>query len=213
MLKSTEKIINAHLNDHIIRDVDLDFLLKVSPAKRYAIVNRLLKSGELIRICRGFYTLNKKYQKDLPDQNYFANRIAPFSFISTESALSFYHLIPERVTQTTSIDPFGRNRKFKTPYGIFTYNRVPIKIRYFYFGVNMIKSGAQFIYMATPLRALMDYVYKHKIENANVSFLEKSLRIEKEAIVKITKSEIKKLRMVYDSRYVKRFLKNLLQEL
>ena len=164
-------------------------------------------------MCRGYYTLHHKYQKEKAlGEFYIANRIVPFSFVSCESALSFHNLIPERVTQITSIAAFGRNKKFETPYGDFIYRVLPILPMYFYYGVNMIETNKQIIYIASPLRALMDYVYCHKIENANTHFLIESLRIEKIDIDNITKKEITVLQDVYQSRYVIQFLKNMLGE-
>lgn len=215
MQKSTELIIDNHLNEHIIRECDLAFLFGGTAARRYALVNKAVKKGELIRLCRGYYTLNHKYQKENTlSPFYVANRIMPYSYISLESALSFHHLIPERVTQTISIAAFGRNKKFETPYGEFIYYVPPIPARYFYFGVEMFEENNQIIYITTPLRALMDYVYYRKIENANCDFLINSLRIEEEDIVeKITFSEITVLKTLYQSRYISHFLKNLTHEL
>src|SRR5204863_9314057 len=136
------------------------------------LVNKAIKKNELIRLCRGYYTLHHKYLKEkLLNELYIANRIVPFSFVSAEYALSFHNLIPERVTQVTSIAAFGRNKKFETPYGNFVYRILPILPLYFYYGVQMIEMNNQIIYIASPLRALMDYVYCHTIENANTDFL------------------------------------------
>ncbi len=213
MQKSTELIIDNHLHEHIIRENDLAALFKGTPARRYALVNKAIKKNELIRLCRGYYTLHYKYQKENAlHPFYIANRIVPFSYASSESALSFHNLIPERVTQVTSIAAFSRNKKFETPYGYFVYRAIPILPLYFYYGVQMINVNNQIVYIATPLRALMDYVYCHKVENANIHFLTESLRIEETDIEKITFREITVLKNVYQSRYVMRLLKNLLDE-
>lgn len=199
-----------HLNEHIIREDDLESLFQGTPARRYALVNKAIKSGELVRLCRGYYTLHHRYQKEKTlDTFYIANRIVPFSFVSCESALSFHNFIPERILQTNSIAPFGRNKKFETPYGNFIYRVLPILPACFYFGVQMIVLNNHIVYIASPLRALMDYVYCHKIKNANAHFLVESLRIEKKNIDAITKKEITVLRGVYRSRYVTTLLKNL----
>lgn len=213
MLKSTDNIIENQLHEHIIRESDLAALFKGTPARRYALVNKAIKKNELIRLCRGYYTLHHKYLKEKAlNELYIANRIVPFSFVSAEYALSFHNLIPERVTQVTSIAAFGRNKKFETPYGHFVYRTLPILPAYFYYGVQMIEMNNQIIYIASPLRALMDYMYDHKIENANTDFLIKSLRMEESDIAAITRKEITVLKEVYQSRYVTQFLNNLLSE-
>ena len=163
---------------------------------------------------RGFYVLAWKYQEQHPLSTYaIANRLVPFSFITAETALSFHNLIPERITTTISMAAFGRNYKMNTNCGYFAYHVAPIKPSFFYYGVQVIKENDLLIYMATPLRALMDYVYFHKIKNADVNFLLHSLRIEMDDIEKITRKEITVLRNVYQSRYVMQFLQNLMDEL
>src|SRR5665213_3268799 len=99
MISNAEKLADMQLHEHIIRDSDLSQLLKVSDASRYGLVNKALKKGEINRICRGFYTVTQKYQKQSFSLYYIANRIVPHSFVSAESALSFHGWIPERIIQ------------------------------------------------------------------------------------------------------------------
>lgn len=212
MLSSTTMIVKNDLNQHIIRDCDLNYLFQGSAAKRYALVNKALKKGELIRICRGFYIVADKYQQDKFSRYYLANRIVANSFITAESALSFHGWIPEAVTQVISVTAFGRNREYQTPMGRFIYKRLPIKDAQFYFGVNGEQINQQHIYVASPLRALMDYMYWHKINNAGYDFLQTSLRIEPENIHQLQASDIMSMMTVYKSSYAVKFLKNLLKE-
>ena len=209
MLKSTEQIIEHALHDHIIRDSDLSHVFKGTAARRYALVNKMLKKGELLRLCRGFYMLARKYQKHTFSQYYFANRILPSSFVTAESALSFHGWIGERITQVTSITAFGRGRDFKTSLGVFIYRVTPVLAKHFYYGIHLIEMDGQAIYIASPLRALIDYVYLHKIKNANIDFLHQSLRIEIDELRTITMQEIKALKPIYRSHYVQQFLRNL----
>lgn len=212
MLKTTELLINHKLQQRVIRDSDLSYLFRGSAARRYGLVNKALKKGELIRLCRGFYMLAPKYQKQHLSRYYIANRIVPHSFITAESALSFHHLIPERVTQVTSISAFGRSREYNTPLGLFCYHVAPVHRKNFYLGVNLIEINEQFIYMASPLRALIDYIYWHKVQHANFDYLEHSLRIERDDLALISAAEAKALRSVYDVRYVKKFLSDVIEE-
>lgn len=213
MQRATEQIIENNLHAHIIRDSDLAHLFKGSEARRYALVNKALKKGELVRLRRGYYTLNQRYLTQLPHTHYIANRIVQNSFITAESALSFHHFIPERVTQTISVAAYGRNRQYTTPFGSFVYYVTPVTLQAFFLGVELIKRDQQFVYIATPLRALVDYIYLHKIDNANMHFLTDSLRIEPQYISIIKKNEIKLFFSLYRSQYVRTFLKNLLKEI
>ncbi len=61
MLKSTAHLLESHLKNHLIRDEDLAYVFKGTSARRYALVNKAIKKGELIRLCRGVYALATKY--------------------------------------------------------------------------------------------------------------------------------------------------------
>jgi hypothetical protein len=212
MLKSTELIMDKKLHHHIIRDGDLAHLFGGTAARRYGLVNKALEKGELIRLCRGYYTLSSKYMTHPLSTAYIANRLVPNSFVSAESALSFHGWIPERVAQTVSICGLGRNRSFQTPLGDFIYYKTPVEPSKFFRGVELKQSLVHTLYMASPLRALMDYIYLHKVDNADSNFLVDSLRIDNENLARIKTEEIKVSMSVYKALRVKRFLQNLLEE-
>lgn len=213
MLQSTELIMDQKLHHHIIRDSDLAHLFKGTPARRYGLVNKAINKGELIRLCRGYYTLSSKYMEHPLSTTYIANRLVPNSFVSAESALSFHGWIPERITQTISICAAGRNKTFQTPLGDFVYYNTPTETVCFFYGVELEESFSQSIYVASPLRALMDYVYLHKTSDANTTFLTDSLRIDEEHLLDIKKDDIESLMLVYKASNVNQLLQNLLLEI
>src|SRR5258708_2453039 len=98
-----DKIMEVNFADHLFTDVDLDCLLNRTPAARYGMVNKALKKGEVIKIRRGLYLLADKYRHKKLSKFFLASRIAPHSYISLESAFSYYGWIPEYVTTVTSI--------------------------------------------------------------------------------------------------------------
>src|SRR5476651_2160025 len=98
-----DMIIEAGFIDHIFTDVDLNSLLDGTPAARYGMTNKALKKGELIKIRRGLYLLADKYRHKKLSKFFLASRIAPHSYISFESAMSYYGWIPERVATVTSV--------------------------------------------------------------------------------------------------------------
>jgi len=211
MLDSTEQIIHSELQHHAFRDEDLAVLFGGSPARRYGLVNKALKSGELIQIRRGLYILGPKYHSTGFSKYYLANHIVPYSYVTAESALSFYGWIPERVTQITSASAFGRNKQFCTPLGDFCYwAPKKINLNHFFSGVDYIQLNAsQYSWIATPLRALIDYVSWHKVNKPDLKFLHESLRIEVDHLKTIMHANITQLMSVYDSNRVTQFLKNL----
>src|SRR5580698_4123620 len=93
-----DKIIESGFADHILSDIDLHNLLGGTSAARYGMVNKAIKKGELIKIRRGLYLLADKYRHKKLSKFFLASRIVPHSYISLESALSYYGWIPERVT-------------------------------------------------------------------------------------------------------------------
>lgn len=213
MLRSTELIINSGAHRHILKDTDLADIFQGSTARRYALVNKALKKGELIRLCRGYYTLANRYLTQPLDSNMVANRLVPHSYVSGESALSFHNWIPERVQQTISVCAFGRNRRFATPIGEFLYYKTSTNSLHFYDGVELHENQSKCIYVASPLRALMDYIYIHKLDDVSLEFLTGSLRIEREQTQTIEKKEIAALQNVCRSSRVHQFLLMLNQEL
>lgn len=213
MLKSTQTIIDNDLHHHLIRDRDLSALFGGSDARRYALVNKGLKQGELIRLTRGNYILNNRYLNSLFSKPYLANRLLAHSFVSAESALSFHGWIPERVSETVSICAFGRSRAFDTPIGRFCYHTIPVDPAHFYTGVELLSENKHYLYIASPPRAILDLIYLNKINNANMAYLIDGLRIDEEPLMKINKKDIAALLPVYRSKRIKQFVNQLMNEI
>jgi hypothetical protein len=211
----TDKIIEAAFIEHILTDVDLNNLLDgASPAARYGMVNKALKKGELIKVRRGLYILADKYRRNKLSKYYFASRIIPSSYISLESALSYYGWIPELVTTVTSILAIGRTKKFTTPLGEYIYYQLPFNEYEFLTGVKRVEEvrGKPFL-LASPLRALADYVYIKKIDGVDLNYLTNSLRIDVEQLMQIEANDFSEIKKIYRSKRVLCFLDNLKQEL
>ncbi len=214
MLHSTEKILATDLSRHVIHDIDLASIFKGSSASRYGIVNKALKKRELIPLRRGLYMVAPKYLPQYFSLYYLANHIVEISYVTAESALGFHGWIPERATaQIVSVTTFGRSREFSTELAQFIYHVHPIRKENFLIGVNVVIIADKPVWMATPLRALIDYIYWHKIDNANLKFLSNSLRIENDNIIGIKLAEINELGLVYKSARVHKFLAALAVEI
>lgn len=83
-------------------------------------VTTLLREGCIIQIRRGLYVLGNIYRRDI-SLHVLANLIYGPSYISFESALSYYGFNPERVVNPTSVC-FKRKKQYSTPLGVFTYH-------------------------------------------------------------------------------------------
>ncbi|HRM35923.1 MAG TPA: hypothetical protein PLX81_06120, partial [Aliarcobacter cryaerophilus] len=111
-------------------------------------ISNLIRNGDLIRLKKGFYTFSKPYQTKPIDLISVANSLYTPSYVSFDYALSFYGMIPERVSEITSAT--SKNEKlFETPIGRFSYKKVSIEA--YSLGVDWIYDdieGGKFI--ATP---------------------------------------------------------------
>lgn len=190
---------------------DLAVLFPGSEDRRYGLVKRALASGEIIRIRRGLYCLAPKYQKKSMNLYALAQHVHGPSYVSLESALSWHGWIPEAVHAVTSVS-FKKSREFKTPLGIFSYDRVPQRV--FYSEVERLAdaSGNVFL-MARPLKALVDYVYVRKRDWAGIEPVVSDLRIEPEELEQITGGMLDALSRNYSESRVKRFLERLREDL
>lgn len=192
-----------------IRDTDFAILLKESAEARYGLIKRALKSGELIRLKRGVYLIGKPYKKMSPNLYEVAQLIYGPSYISVESALSYHQWIPEAVYVTTSVTP-KRATLFKTPVGEFSFSTIPVSE--FYLGVERIETQDAIFLMATPLKALADYVYIYSKTWKTIQEMAIDLRIEFEKISSINPIDLKVLSNAYPSKRVKLFLNQILKE-
>lgn len=167
-------------------------------------ISNLVKSGELTRLKKGFYTFSKAYLTKPIDLISVANTLYTPSYVSFDYALSYYGMIPERVSEVTSAT--SKNEKlFETPVGRFSYKKVPLKayalgVDWFYDDVE----GGRFI--ATPEKALCDKIrYDRGIgtltQSGMVDYLKYDLRLE---ITKPLDAElIEEIATAYRSRNLK----------
>lgn len=210
MNKLTEKIFEDAPYSYFTSQ-DVATLFPESEDKRYGLVKRAIAGGEIIHIRRGLYCLATKYQKKKINLYALAQHIYGPSHVSLESALSWHGWIPEAVYTLTSVSS-GKSKEFKTPLGAFSYNRVPQKV--FYAGVERLSDEAGNIFlMASPMKALADYVYVNRRDWAELKPAVESLRIEPEEFESVTSEDIDALIENYTSRRVQKFLKGLRKDL
>ncbi len=116
---------------------------------------RWVKSGRINQLRRGLYALAPPYQKTRPHPFLVANRLQRASYVSLQSALAFYGLIPEMVNITVSVTT-GRPERLVTPLGIFEFRHIKLDLL---FGYQMTNFGGQNALVASPEKALLELVY------------------------------------------------------
>ena len=119
-------------------------------------LSRWVKTGRLIKLHKGLYTLAGPYRKIKPEPFSIANRLKSASYVSLQSALARYGLIPEFVPVVTSVTT-GRPRLIETPLGRFEFRHIN---KSFFWGYQQIELMAgQTAFIARPEKAMLDLVY------------------------------------------------------
>ena len=115
-------------------------------------ISNLEKNGTLVRLKKDLYVnKNADISKEL-----IANHLYGISYISLESALAYYGMIPERVYTVRSMTT-KRAKIFSTPLGYFEYKTVSAD--YFNIGLRQeIIEGKYAFLIATPTKALCDII-------------------------------------------------------
>ncbi len=204
-----EQVINKVPAD-VFTDTALRCLIKGTTHSRYGLIKRAIKSGEVIHLRRGLYALAKKYRRHGLNLYEIAQYIYGPSYISFESALSYHGWIPEAVYTVTSAC-FKRSKEVATPLGLFSYAHMPSES--FYAGVLREQTSEGVFLMATPWRALLDYVYFHKKEWRGFKPVIESLRVDPAHLQKADLTLLQEWSAAVRSRHVREFIQSLKKEL
>lgn len=141
----------------------------------------LEQSGLLIRLKRGLFVVSPMVHSQPLSKELIANHIYGPSYISLQTALSFYGLIPERVHTVCSMTT-KRSSSFINPLGNFDYISVPAA--YFAIGIRQEIVNNNYAYLiATPEKALCDMIVETKglklqYIKAMQNYLKEDLRID-----------------------------------
>jgi len=133
------------------------------------------KKGLVIQLRKGLYILNDDDRRWTPSRLFLANQLYQPSYISTEYALHYYDLIPERVPDLTSVTP-RKSAAFENRYGRFIYQHVKINS---FSGYRMIKDENNLnILIAEPEKALLDFLYLNLSRFEDSAQVIESLRLQ-----------------------------------
>ena len=162
-------------------------------------ISRDIKDRKLFKIITGLYETDSKTPGYL-----LAGSIYGPSYISFDFALSFYGMIPERVTTITcATNNKKKTKEYNTDFGVFTYRDVPILA---YPEEIILKVEGDYSYqIASREKALCDKLYtlsplNNYAELENMLF--NDLRIDTDEFNKLDVSKIEKLSELYHSSNV-----------
>ncbi len=182
---------------------------KSSDAKR-SFLKRTCQKGDLIRIKNGLYLRAGDLKNSAFNAFSVANYIVLPSYISLESALSFYGLIPEAVYTTTSVTTQKTLNK-QTPVGLFSFSH--LKISYFNFGFYQKKMHNDHYLIATPLKALMDFIVLKGKKYSSVTDMVEDLRFDWDEFISykefVNIEQINKMLEIYKSHRLQVILKSM----
>jgi hypothetical protein len=158
-------------------------------------LDQLEKQGFLIRLRRGIYTFKTKADRFL-----IAGALYSPSYISYETALSYYGMIPERVEIIYSVAK-GRPLEITTPLGSFAYRSQSTEL--YSGGMSMVFIDENPVLIASKEKALLDTIAHRNLSTHGLTaesvyeFVLQDLRVESKDLLSLSCSKLKKLSFLY----------------
>lgn len=119
-------------------------------------ISELVKSGELLSLRRGLYVSGPESDLPVPDLLLIANHMRGPSYVSLESALSYWGMIPERVHEISSVT-LKTAKTYTNDLGTFSYRHSSSP--YYSFGIERVELAPQQMAMiASREKALCDKI-------------------------------------------------------
>lgn len=187
-----ENIIKQYAEEPITRQLMLEILKDYKRPNDK--INEMVKSGYLTALKKGFYIPGPNLDIAKPLSFLIANHLYGPSYVSMESALSFWGIIPEKVYETSSVT-IKRTRLYRTPVGRFRYFHASLP--YYSYGLKSVKlTERQVSIMASPEKALCDKIVMTPgiFLRSSVQvkeFLMEDLRIEKDPLIQLDLQSIR----------------------
>ena len=138
-------------------------------------LTRWQRQGRIVKLRQGFYAF-----QEVCTQPNFALFLSNFmykpSYISLHTALAFYGIIPEAVTQITAVSTLKTN-DFKNSVAQFSYKKIKPDL---FFGYEQKTFGNHTIKIATPEKAILDLLYLYPFYNTEKEI--ENLRLDEDFV-------------------------------
>jgi hypothetical protein len=174
------------------------------------------KRGEIVRLKKGLYVVSDKISRKLVSLELIANHLYGTSYVSLETALSHYGLIPERVYAVRSMTT-KRAKRFDNVFGRFEYITVPVG--YYSPGICRQTVNNEYAYLiASPEKAICDLILatpnlRLRTVRAMQTYLEDDLRMDFSAVehwdTKIVRQCVETGRKQWELKLLARFLETI----
>ncbi len=151
---SFQEAIQSYAEQPINKQLLLDMLKKYK--RPHDKIDELVKQQMLLQIKRGLYIAGPRLSIASPEPSLIANHLYGPSYVSLDTALSHWGLIPERVYEISSITT-SKSKTYKTDIGRFSYKYMPLP--YYSFGIKQVAlTKKQTVMMASQEKALCDKI-------------------------------------------------------
>lgn len=148
-------------------------------------ISEMIKSGELVSLRRGLYVPGPELDLPIPESFVIANHLRGPSYVSLESALSYWDLIPERVYETSSVTT-KTTKTYQTSLGRYSFQH--LSTPYYSFGIRSVRlTEQQTALIASPEKAVCDKIVLTtgvilRSISQTMDFLMEDLRIDEEQL-------------------------------
>ncbi|MGI5869979.1 MAG: type IV toxin-antitoxin system AbiEi family antitoxin domain-containing protein [Kiritimatiellia bacterium] len=135
---------------------ELAYLTRHFDSSRDAIrvqLSRWMSQGKVIGLRRGLYTLSDEHRRVALEPAEVANALYRPSYLSTLWALSYYKLIPEKISRFTCLTT-RVPRNFENQFGVYDYRTIKVEV---FFGFQSVSAGKRKFLVAEPEKALLDH--------------------------------------------------------
>ena len=176
-------------------DLEAYFKSYKAPGK---YVMSLEKKGYLIRLKQNTYCFSKGF-----DPLRVANSLYSPSYVSFETALSYYNLIPERVIDVTSVS-IKKRKTFATKRAHFEFYQQDSEL--YSLGMSADFQRTPSLLIATKEKAILDTLARANLKSATTSpdeifdYVVEGLRIDEEHLKGLKHHSVRKMAALYRNR-------------
>lgn len=167
--------------------------IKILPTQ----LSQWIKKGYLIKLKNGIYVFSERKNQLNPET--VSHFLFEPSYISLESALAKYGLIPEIVYNITAITTKKTNT-IKNIFGIFIFRSLKKDL---FFGFNKVKENENIYFLAEPEKALLDYLYLNSSNIKNQNDIQE-LRLNADGLKNLDQKKIKFYLKLFKNKQLKK---------
>ena len=195
--------LREELKDFIV--FSINDIKKIDETFYRARLNEWQNKGYIKKVIKGFYIFS---DLEISENILFliANKIYFPSYISLESAFSYYNIIPEGVYSVTSIT----TRKTFKPAGSFTNFNYAIVIAQAFYAYQLIEFKSRYFKIASLEKSIIDYFYFNQKKDSSNDFYEMRLNtssLSEQINLKIIKNYLE----IFNKKSLTKCVNNLLE--